>query len=211
MSSTLLLTFFVTVIAISITPGPTMLLALSNGISSGVRVASYGIAGATLASATLIAAVAVGLGSLLLASEHWFNVMRVLGVLYLLWLAFKLWTSHPSTIDTGDIAAHPQVTTPKRAFVRCATVQLSNPKAVLFFSAFLPQFVDPAQPLAQQYLVLGALFVTIDMAVMLAYASAGNRAARFLTASSLRLINRGCAVVMAMLAFALATFRRVQS
>uniref|UniRef100_UPI00374D78BB LysE family transporter n=1 Tax=Undibacterium sp. TaxID=1914977 RepID=UPI00374D78BB len=66
--STLLL-FCISSIALAVTPGPTMLLALSNGISSGTRVAAFGIAGATVASACLIAAVAVGLGSLLLASE----------------------------------------------------------------------------------------------------------------------------------------------
>jgi threonine/homoserine/homoserine lactone efflux protein len=200
--------FAITVFALAVTPGPTMLLALSNGISSGVRVAVYGIAGATLASTSLIAAVAVGLGSLLLASEQCFNIMRVIGVLYLVWLAYKLWNSHPATIDTGDMVAHPQVSTPRRAFLRCATVSASNPKAILFFSAFLPQFIDASQPVGRQYLILGALFLCIDAMVMLAYASAGNKAARLLTATSLRLINRGCAVVMGMLALTLATFRR---
>ncbi|GGC94618.1 LysE family translocator [Undibacterium terreum] len=205
--STLLL-FFVSSVALAVTPGPTMLLALSNGISSGTRVAAYGIAGATLASACLIAAVAVGLGSLLLASETLFNLLRVLGVIYLCWLAYKLWRSEPAAIETGNMDKDTPHTSPKKAFLRCATVSLSNPKAILFFSAFLPQFVDAGQPLALQYFILGAVFLSIDAMVMLAYAMAGKRAARLLSAAGLKMINRGCAVVMAMLALALATFRR---
>ncbi|MFZ6645647.1 LysE family translocator [Undibacterium sp. TJN25] len=205
--STLLL-FCISSIALAVTPGPTMLLALSNGISSGTRVAAFGIAGATAASACLIAAVAVGLGSLLLASEALFNVLRVLGVLYLCWLAYKLWRSEPAAINTGDMAVGAGSIGPGKAFLRCATVSLSNPKAILFFSAFLPQFVDAGRPLAMQYLILGAVFLSIDAMVMMAYAMAGKRAARLLSAAGLKLINRGCAAVMALLALALATFRR---
>lgn len=205
--STLLL-FCISSIALAITPGPTMLLALSNGISSGTRVAAFGIAGASAASVCLISAVAVGLGSLLLASETLFNLLRVLGVLYLCWLAYKLWRSEPAAIDTADMHKNAARISPQKAFVRCATVALSNPKTILFFSVFLPQFVDAGQPPALQYLILGAVFLGIDAMVMLAYAVAGKRAARLLSAASLKMINRGCALVMAMLALALATFRR---
>ncbi len=208
MSLSTLLLFCISSIALAVTPGPTMLLALSNGISSGTRVAAFGIAGATAASACLIAAVAVGLGSLLLASEALFNVLRVLGVLYLCWLAYKLWRSEPAAINTGDMAVGTGSIGPRKAFLRCATVSLSNPKAILFFSAFLPQFVDAGRPLTVQYLILGAVFLGIDALVMMAYAMAGKRAARLLSAAGLKLINRGCAAVMALLALALATFRR---
>ncbi|MES2106065.1 MAG: LysE family translocator [Pseudomonadota bacterium] len=205
--STLLL-FCISSIALAVTPGPTMLLALSNGISSGTRVAAFGIAGATAASVCMISAVAVGLGSLLLASETMFNLLRVLGVFYLCWLAWKLWRSEPAAINTGVMGQGVHAVSPKKAFLRCATVALSNPKTILFFSAFLPQFIDAGRPLALQYLILGVVFLGIDATVMLAYAMAGKRAARLLSATGLKMINRGCAVVMAMLALALATFRR---
>ncbi|WP_394780745.1 LysE family translocator, partial [Undibacterium sp.] len=139
-------------------------------------------------------------------------VLRVLGVLYLCWLAWKLWRSEPAAINTGAMAAGADAgsnkVSPRKAFLRCATVSLSNPKAILFFSAFLPQFVDAGQPLAMQYVILGAVFLSIDALVMMAYAVAGKRAARLLSAAGQKLINRGCAVVMALLAVALATFRR---
>lgn len=205
--STMLL-FCISSIALAVTPGPTMLLALSNGISSGTRVAAFGIAGATAASVCMISAVAIGLGSLLLASETLFNLLRILGVLYLCWLAYKLWRSEPAAINTGVMGRGVAPVSPQKAFVRCATVALSNPKTILFFSAFLPQFIDAGRPLAVQYFILGAVFLSIDALVMLAYALAGKRAARLLSAAGLKLINRGCAVVMALLAMALATFRR---
>ncbi len=85
---------------------------------------------------------------------------------------------------------------------------LTNPKALLFFAAFLPQFVDPARPAALQYAVLGALFVAIDALVMLAYALAGRQALRWLSPTGLRRLNRSCAGGMAALALLLASYRR---
>lgn len=203
--------FCVSSLALALTPGPTMLLALSNGITAGRRVAAFGIAGATLASSLLIAAVAVGFGAVLAASHSWFQLLRVAGVAYLCWLGFKLWRSRPLALHDalGAAAAlHPARPSPGRAFVRSATVALSNPKAVLFFSAFLPQFVDPLRPQAMQYLVLGLIFVSVDALVMLAYATAGVQAVKTLSARGLQWINRGCALAMFVLAAALATWRR---
>lgn len=85
---------------------------------------------------------------------------------------------------------------------------LSNPKTVLFFAAFLPQFIDPSRPVGPQYAVLGALFVTIDALVMVAYALAGQQALRWLSQAGLRWLNRGCAIGMAVLAALLASYRR---
>jgi threonine/homoserine/homoserine lactone efflux protein len=87
-------------------------------------------------------------------------------------------------------------------------VALSNPKALLFFAAFLPQFVDPALPVVVQYAALGALFVAIDAGVMVVYAVAGRQAVRWLSQAGLRWLNRGCAVGMGLLAVLLAGYRR---
>ncbi|MBI3523681.1 MAG: LysE family translocator [Betaproteobacteria bacterium] len=208
MTASTLLLFSAAAIMLALTPGPTMLLALNNGIASGVRVAAYGIAGATLASALLISAVALGLGALLLASETLFNALRLIGVAYLCWLGYKLWQTPPLAINPSAQAQSATPLSPNQAFWRCASVSLSNPKALLFFSAFLPQFVDPSLPQAPQYLVLATIFLSIDAAVMLAYASAGRYAVNFLSARSVTFINRGCALAMLLLAATLAAFRR---
>ena len=203
-----LLLFGVASTLLAITPGPTMLLALANGIAGGLRVALFGIAGASLASSTLIAAVALGLGSLLAASELLFNTVRVAGVVYLCWLGLKMWRAEPQSLGELRLGEEQATLQPATAFMRSLTVALSNPKTLLFFGAFLPQFIEPNQPQAPQYLVLGAMFVAIDTAVMVVYAGAGSRAVRILSRRGLRIVNRGCAVGMWALAATLAGFRR---
>ncbi|MDB5828235.1 MAG: lysine transporter LysE [Variovorax sp.] len=207
-----LLLYALASLALAVIPGPTMLLALSNGIAGGMRRAAWGIAGASLGSCALIAIVALGLGSLLGASEWLFNAIRVAGVVYLVWLGVKLWRSHAVDLDAAlasSRAEQPAVPRQgRRALLRSLAVALSNPKTVLFFAAFLPQFVDIARPQEPQYLVLGAIFVMLDTGVMLAYASAGSQAVRWLSRRSLKALNRGCAIGMWLLAATLAVWRR---
>jgi homoserine/homoserine lactone efflux protein len=198
-------------LALALIPGPTMLLALSNGIEGGMRRASWGIAGASLGSITLIAVVALGLGSLLAASEWLFNAIRIAGVVYLVWLGVKLWRSEATDLRAAlaATAGSPEARPHGRiALARSLAVALSNPKTVLFFAAFLPQFVDITQPQGPQYLLLGGVFVALDTCVMLAYAGAGTQAVRFLSQRGLKAMNRGCAAGMWLLAATLAVWRR---
>lgn len=203
-----LLVFATASLGLAVIPGPTMLLALSNGMAGGMRRAAWGMAGAGLGAGILIAVVAVGLGSLLSASAMLFNAVRVAGVLYLLWLAVQLWRSPPLDVQAALAQVPGQQAVGRAAFVRSLGVALSNPKALLFFAAFLPQFVDPTQPQATQYAVLGALFVGLDTLVMVAYAAAGRQAVRWMSQRGLRWLNRGCAVGMGLLAALLAGYRR---
>jgi len=206
-----LLLFMAASFALAITPGPTMLLALSNGIVAGRRVAAYGILGATAANLILITLVALGLGVLLAASETLFNALRYVGVAYLCWLGLKLWRSKTSDMDQAKLVAQKRELTPRRAFLRSASVALSNPKGLLFFSAFLPQFVNPDHEQAPQYAELAALFLTQDAVIMFCYATAGTKAVRYLTARGLLMINRVCAAAMFALAAVLAMARRVNA
>lgn len=208
MNTNTLLLFSVAATALAITPGPTMLLALSNGISGGMRAAIGGIAGASLGSSVVIATVALGLGSLLAASEWLFNAIRVVGVLYLVWLGVKLWRTPPADVKQVLAAATERPLPGRLALLRSLAVALSNPKSLLFFAAFLPQFVDATQPQGMQFFVLGAIFVGIDTLIMFAYAMAGSQAVRWMSQRSLRALNRGCAVGMWALAATLAIWRR---
>jgi homoserine/homoserine lactone efflux protein len=203
-----LLLYMIASVVLAITPGPTMLLAMSNGIAGGMRPAVWGIVGASLGAAILIVVVALGLGSLLAASEWLFNAIRVAGVAYLVWLGIKMWRSQPIDIRAALAASPVDALSSRTAFLRSLTVALSNPKTLLFFAAFLPQFVDTAAPQGPQYAVLGAIFIGIDTCVMLGYATAGTQAVRWLSRRSLRLLNRGCAVGMWLLAATLAVWRR---
>ncbi|CAN5737759.1 LysE family translocator [soil metagenome] len=212
MTADTLLLYTLASLALAVIPGPTMLLALSNGIAGGMKRAAWGIAGASLGSSALIAIVALGLGSLLSASEWLFNAIRVAGVVYLVWLGVKLWRSE--VLDLRTTLAGSQATArsiPQQgriALLRSLAVALSNPKTVLFFAAFLPQFVDITRPQGPQYLVLGAIFVMLDTGVMLAYAGAGSQAVRWLSRRSLKALNHGCAIGMWLLAATLAAWRR---
>jgi len=208
MSIDTLLLYALASLALAATPGPTMLLALSNGISGGMRTSVWGIAGASLGSSIVIATVALGLGSLLAASEWLFNAIRIAGVLYLVWLGVKLWRSVPMDIATVMAATQAHPLRGRLALLRSLAVALSNPKSLLFFGAFLPQFVDIGHPQGPQYLALGAIFVCIDTCVMLVYAMAGTQAVRWLSQGSLRAMNRGCALGMWLLAATLAVWRR---
>jgi threonine/homoserine/homoserine lactone efflux protein len=208
MSIDTLLLFVIASLALAITPGPTMLLAMSNGIAGGMRAAAWGIAGASLGSTIVIGTVALGLGSLLAASELLFNAIRIFGVAYLVWLGVRLWRTQPTDVASELTAAAAKPLRGRLALARSLAVALSNPKSLLFFAAFLPQFVDTARPQGAQYLILGAVFVGIDTCVMLGYATAGTQAVRWLSRRSLRALNRGCAAGMWLLAATLAVWRR---
>ena len=208
MTTDTLLLYLAASIVLAITPGPTMLLAMSNGIAGGMRAAAWGILGASVGAAILITVVALGLGSLLAASEWLFNALRAAGVAYLVWLGIKMWRSQPVDIQAALAASPADVLSGRVAFLRSLTVALSNPKTLLFFAAFLPQFIDTDSPQGPQYLVLGAIFIGIDTCIMLGYAAAGTQAVRWLSRRGLRMINRGCAAGMWLLAATLAVWRR---
>ena len=199
------LLYTVTCLAVTVTPGPTMLLALANGTSRNWRVAGMGILGAALSDLLLIGAVSLGLGALLVASEAIFSAVKWVGVLYLAWLAVQLWLNQPAVpkANNGNSSA-----TATKAFSRSLFVSLSNPKGLLFFSAFLPQFINTAEPQTFQYLVFALLTAILDIVVMACYATGGAQAARYFTVKGLRRLNRTCASALLSLAVFLALYRR---
>lgn len=194
--------------AVTVIPGPTMLLALANGTSRNWCVAGMGILGAALSDLLLIGAVAIGLGAILAASELFFSIIKWIGVIYLVWLAIQLWRHKPTSLDAG---IKDSSSSAAKAFRRSLLVALSNPKGLLFFSAFLPQFINTAEPQAIQYITLAVLTALLDMAVMTCYASGGAQAARLLTAKGLRRLNRACASSLISLAVFLALYKKANT
>lgn len=207
MADTLLVFSLVALIGIA-TPGPTVLLALNNGSRLGVRASVPGMVGAVLSDFVLISAVAVGLGALLAASEFWFSVVKWVGVAYLAWLGLRLLRSRGelSLPAEGEPASAPP--TGRAVFLRSFLVAVTNPKGYLFFSAFLPQFVDASQPQAPQYVALALTFAAIDFGVMLGYAVAGAQAIRLLRKRGALWLDRVCGGALLALAGSLALVRR---
>ncbi|QJI29511.1 LysE family translocator [Pseudomonas sp. ADAK18] len=202
--STLLL-YILAVSAVMMTPGPSMLLALSNGASRGMRVAGFGIAGAALSDLLLIGAVGLGLGALLQACEHLFSLVKWVGALYLLYLAWVLWRAPTRALSASEVTS---TASGRSAFLRALFVGLSNPKGLIFFSAFLPQFIQPAEPVAQQYLILAVISVLIDCVMMSVYAIGGRHAMRRFSSRVMQWVNRSCAGILVVLALGLTLYRR---
>jgi threonine/homoserine/homoserine lactone efflux protein len=206
MSHTLLLFALVAFIGIA-TPGPTVLLALSNGSRLGVRASLPGVAGAVLSDFVLIAAVAMGLGALLAASEFWFSVVKWVGVAYLAYLGLRMLRSK-GALALPDAAGAAGQASARAVFQRSFLVAVTNPKGYLFFSAFLPQFIVPGQPQLAQYVALALVFASIDAMVMLGYAAAGAQAIRLLRAHGVLWLDRVCGGALLALAGSLAFYRR---
>lgn len=205
MDASTLLLYIIAASAVMITPGPAMLLALNNGASHGMRVAGFGMAGAMLSDLVLIAAVGCGLGALLQASEQLFSLVKWIGAAYLLYLAVVLWRAPVKALGISGAAS---AVSARSTFLRALIVGLSNPKGLLFFSAFLPQFIRPEQPVLQQYVILALVTASLDCLVMIVYALGGRHAVRAFSARVMQWINRGCAGMLAVLAVGLSLYRR---
>lgn len=191
------------------TPGPTVLLALANGSRYGVRRALPGMAGAVLSDFVLVGAVALGLGTLLAASEFWFSVVKWVGAAYLAWLGIRLLHSR-GALDLQDSARAAQAAeaAPRRVFAKSFLVAVTNPKGYLFCSALLPQFIDPSAAQWPQYLAIGLVFAALDFAVMLGYALVGARAVKLLQRRAVLWLDRCCGAALLALAGSLALYRR---
>jgi threonine/homoserine/homoserine lactone efflux protein len=204
-SSATLLAFAGVALLCVATPGPTTLLALSNGSRFGLRAALPGMAGAVASDFLLIAAAAAGLSALLAASASAFAVVKWVGVAYLAYLGGRLLQAPaaPRSLAPGCPPSSFAM------FLRSFLVAATNPKAYLFFAALLPQFVDAAQPQMAQYAVLAVIFGTLDLVTMIGYAMAGERATRVFDAASTRIrIDRACGALLLLLAIGLTLLRR---
>ncbi len=197
---------FVTVV----TPGPTVLLALTNGSRVGLRRALFGVLGAVASDFLLIATVALGLGALFLTSRTLFEVVRWIGVFYLAWLGMRMFLSRSALSSTtvDDRALGPSNFSGKALFLKSFLVAVTNPKGYLFFSALLPQFIVLESARAIQYVSLALVFAFIDFSVMVAYALLGRQATRYLAPKAMRCIERSCGALLVVLSASLALYRR---
>ncbi len=166
------LTFVAAATALLLIPGPTVLLVLSYAISQGRRVAVASALGVATGDLIAMTASLAGLGALVLASATAFTILKWIGAAYLVWLGIKLLRSAPSGgLAPTDVPA----TRASRIFGHTATVTALNPKSIAFFIAFVPQFLQPQAPLAPQFAILIATFVTLAALNALAYALLADR------------------------------------
>ncbi|WP_035055857.1 LysE family translocator [Andreprevotia chitinilytica] len=180
--------FVATTLFISATPGPNMLLMLSHGTRYGWRATLATMAGALTGLALLFTLSAFGLAAILAASATLFLIMKLVGAAYLVYLGVQCWRA-------GESLALPQAKSDASwsRYRTGLTVALSNPKAILFAGAFLPQFIDPHLPQGHQWVVLLSTFFVIESVWQVAYAAGGTQLANWLRhPGRVRLFNRGC-------------------
>ena len=161
------LAFFLASWIISLSPGAGAIASMSSGLQYGFVRGYWNAIGLQLGLAMQIAVVAGGLGAILAASSTAFYAIKWFGVAYLVYLAIKQWRALP--MDMTDDAAVRPIGKPMAMMFRGFLVNASNPKALVFMLAVLPQFVNPQAPLLIQYLILGATMISVDMIVMAGY------------------------------------------
>ena len=169
-----LLTFITASLILLVVPGPTIALIISKSMSHGKRVAVpmvLGIAAGGTVAATLALA---GVSAVLLGSASAFNVLKMSGALYLFYLGFKLLTAKPQDFDIATTPDESPLTTFRDGFL----VMVFNPKGILFFAAFVPQFITPELAYMTQATVFVAVFVLTGMVVDTSYAVLADRMGR---------------------------------
>ncbi|MBD8096697.1 LysE family transporter [Pseudomonas fluorescens] len=163
---------------ISLSPGAGAIASMSSGLQYGFVRGYWNAIGLQLGLAMQIAVVAGGLGAILAASSTAFYAIKWFGVAYLIYLAIKQWRALP--MDMTDDAAIRPIGKPMAMMFRGFLVNASNPKALVFMLAVLPQFVNPQAPLAIQYLIIGATMISVDMIVMAGYTGLASKVLRLL-------------------------------
>lgn len=156
-----------------LTPGPAVLFVLSSALSAGARKSVFSNLGILAANTGYFVLSAAGVGSLLLASFDLFSVVKWIGAAYLIFLGLRALFGKTSVLAAG---IEEKQTRPLRIFGDGFILQASNPKAIVFFTALLPQFIDPRVPVVPQVAILALTSMVIEFSVLLGYGIAAGRA-----------------------------------
>jgi threonine/homoserine/homoserine lactone efflux protein len=173
-------------IVIIIVPGPTVTLIIANSLKHGTRAGLLNVAGTQAGLAIMVVVAGIGLSSVAATLGHWFEWLRLAGAAYLIWLGWKMFRSAGADME-GTVPAKP----PRGGFfLQGALVALSNPKTLLFFGAFFPQFLDPARDHATQIAIMGATALAFAALSDGTYALLSGRAGQLLSQRRVRLMSK---------------------
>ena len=207
MALTTWLAFFAAAWAISLSPGPGALAAMSSGLNHGLRKGYITTLGLVLGIWVQLLVVGVGLGAVLAASSTAFGLVKWCGVAYLVWLGVQQWRApvQPLARLQADAASVRRRDLLRRGLL----INIVNPKGTVFLLAVVPQFIDAAQPLAPQYLVIGLTLGFTDLVVMFGYTALAARVLGALrSAAHMRLMNRAFGALFLAAGAFLALFKR---
>jgi threonine/homoserine/homoserine lactone efflux protein len=201
--------YAVAVFVLTVTPGPSVLMCVTSGVNHGARRTFFSALGSVTAVLVIMVCSALSVGAVLATSETLFYAIKWFGVVYLLYIGVSALRSKESSFEVPELGkAEVSQRGPTRLalYVRGFLVGASNPKALLFFTAFFPQFLNPAAPQLAQFFVLGFTFVCFELFWLMFYASFAARMAPWLrTPGRARMFNRisGCTFIGAALLLAL--------
>ena len=185
MSLELYAAYVVACVVIIMVPGPTVTLIIASSMRHGVRAGLANVAGTQAGIALMIVIAGIGLTTVIEAMGHWFELLRLLGAAYLIWMGWQMLRSS-GRLDPGQAPARPR----GGFFLQGFLVAVSNPKTLVFFGAFFPQFIDPAGDYALQIVVMGVTALVFAVASDSAYAMVAARAGRLLSARRVKLLSR---------------------
>jgi threonine/homoserine/homoserine lactone efflux protein len=180
------LAFVAACIALALLPGPIVTLVIANGLRHGTRAALINILGAQAGLAIVIGIVAVGLTSLMATMGYWFDWVRFAGAAYMVWLGFKLIRFPVEGLRSDEPPPPPR----SGFFLQGFVVLLSNPKVLVFFGAFIPQFMDMSRDHVSQVALLGVTFMVIAAMTDGMYALLSGRARMIFSSRRTRLLSR---------------------
>ncbi|NIM42311.1 MAG: LysE family transporter [Hydrogenophaga sp.] len=201
------LEFLLTSAVVVVTPGAGVLFTVSTGLSQGRVASAYAALGCTLGILPHMAATALGLAAVMHAGALAFQLLKLAGVLYLLYLAWATWRDRSAFAADRAAPAH----SPQRLMGKAILLNALNPKLTLFFFAFLPQFMDPADPAPmRQFAVLSAVFMAMTLGVFVAYGALADAFRQRVLASprTQNGLRRGFSAAFALMAAKLATSER---
>ena len=185
MSVEVYLAYLAACIVITIIPGPTVTLIIANSLTHGTRAGLLNVAGTQLGLLVMLGVLMVGLSSVIATMGIWFDWLRIAGAVYLVWMGWKLLRANAGF---GDVGRTPK---PRGGFLlQGFLVLMSNPKALLWFGAFIPQFVDPNGNYIGQLVVLGLTAMASAALTDGAYALLGGRTRHLMSATRIRLAQR---------------------
>ena len=201
------ITFFLACWAISLSPGPGAIAAMSSGLSYGFRRGYFTTFGLIVGIWTQVLLVLVGLGALIAASSTAFTVLKFLGAAYLVWLGISQWRASDAPLVAQ--ASDGPVRSRRELMMRGWAINAVNPKGTIFLLAVVPQFLDLGRPLWPQYLVITASLSFTDLVVMAGYTALAARVLRALDQPHhVRWMNRTFGGLFVVAGTLLASFRR---
>jgi len=201
----LFLAFCLAVTILVLLPGPIVTLVIANSLSHGTRTGLTTVAGASIGNAILLAATAIGLVTVFSLLSEVFAIVRWIGAAYLIWLGVKAWRAHGGEASATVAPAVPR--SARAVVLQGFLIAITNPKAIVFYIAFLPQFVDPRLPAGPQLLAMSCAMIAIALVTDSTYALLAGRVRGWFAAPGRRrlqsritgtlLIGTGCGLLLA--------------